>query len=172
VRSCSPLTCPCAQRYGIEKGTLSDTELASVVGSLGLKDAAAAAACAQAVWALEAEVIRGSHASAEEMAGQLLAGRVAAGVVGPLARVCWELHGQWKGEAARTQLSLPRLRALDWRVDVKTASGGAAGVGVPSVIVQLSVEPDQVVTFEMDKETLQALLSGLGKIRSQLAGLN
>lgn len=159
------------QRYGIEKGVLSETELASVVGSLGLKDAAAAAACASAVWALEAEVIRGTHASAEDMAA-LLVGRLSAGVAGPLARVCWEVHGQWKGEAARTQLSLPRLTAVDWRVDVKTAGSGVAGVGVPSVIVQLSVEPDQVVTFEMDKETLQALLSGLGKIRSQLSGLN
>ncbi len=87
------------------------------------------------------------------------------------ARICWSLHGDWKAEAVRNQLSLPRLKSVDWRVDVKTASGHAGGIGVPSVIVQLRVEPDQVISFEMDKETLQALLQGLGKIRSQLSGL-
>ncbi len=142
-----------------------------MAGSLGLQDAAAARACAEAVWALEQLVIRGTYESAEQMAG-LVAGRASQNVTAAVGRICWELHGQWKSEAARTQLSLPRLRGVDWRVDVKTASSGAAGLGVPAVIVQVTVEPDQVVTFEMDKETLQALLSGLGKIRSQLAGLN
>ncbi len=142
-----------------------------MAGSLGLKDASVARGCAEAVWALEQLVIRGTHDSAEQMAALAAPGRVSQNVAAAAGRICWELHGQWKAEAARTQLSLPRLRGVDWRVDVKTASSGAAGLGVPAVIVQLSVEPDQVVTFEMDKETLQALLSGLGKIRSQLAGL-
>jgi hypothetical protein len=181
------------KRYGMEKSRLSETELGNIVASLGVKDLASSARLADSVWFLEEQVIRGSFASIEDV-GALVVGKISNSVAGAgakrsrkkkkkkkkkkkcfcfflVARICWGLHGEWKAEAARSQLSLPRLQSVDWRVDVKTASGHAGGMGVPSVIVQLRVEPDQVVSFEMDKETLQALLSGLGKIRSQLSGL-
>jgi hypothetical protein len=116
-------------------------------------------------------VIKGSFASLEEM-GALVVGKVADQVAVGVTRICWEYQGQWKAESVRSQLSLPKLESIDWRVDVNTASNHAAGLGVPSVIVQLKVEPEEVVAFEMDKETLTALLSGLGKIRNQLGALN
>jgi hypothetical protein len=44
-------------------------------------------------------------------------------------------------------------------------------LGIPAVVMQLKVD-DRTVAFEMDKETLQAMLTGLGKIRDQLNKIN
>lgn len=128
--------------------------------------AASHAQCCDAAWRLIEETIRGAH-TVESIAG-LLAGSVPAQLASVLASVCAELQGQWKVDAIKSTVAVPRLVGVDWRVDVKTASSHAAGMGIPAVIMQLKVEGDRVVTMEMDKETLQAMLSGLGKIRDQL----
>ena len=77
---------------------------------------------------------------------------------------------QWTGEALRwSQLSLPKLQQFKWRLDVQTASSSVSGAGRPAVLVQLLLEGDKTVTFEMDPQTLAALLSGLDKIKAQLS---
>jgi hypothetical protein len=162
------------KRYGLEKASASDGELASIVASLGLADPASAKACCERAAGLVQEVVRGSFVSLEQLAAVTGRHTSDAAVAQALAQIIQELQGGWKAVTVSTQVSLPRLKSVDWRVDVKTASSHAAGMGVPSVIVAMQVEggKESTVVFEMDKETLSALLSGLGKIRNQLAGLN
>ena len=78
------------KRYGLEKSRLSGAELGHVVSSLGVKDAAAAAKLADAVWLLEEQVIRGSFASVEEV-GALVVGKVS----NPVA-AAGEKQRRWK----------------------------------------------------------------------------
>lgn len=162
------------KRYVQEKGNASDGELASMVASLGLADASAAKSCCEVAARLVQEVVRGSFGSLEQLQTVVQRHTSDAAVAQALARIVMELQGGWKAGSVSSQVSLPRLKSVDWRVDVKTASSHAAGMGVPSVIVEMQVEggKESTVAFEMDKETLSALLSGLGKIRNQLAGLN
>jgi hypothetical protein len=111
-------------------------------------------------------VVRGTYMAPEGIAG-LLAGSVPAPLATTLANLCFAQQASWKGEAIKHTVSVPKLVGVDWRVDVKTASTHASGLGVPSVVMKLVVD-EKTVVFEMDKETLQAMLSGLGKIRDQL----
>lgn len=127
--------------------------------------------CCAASWRLIEEVIRGSYTQ-EGIAGLLTAsGTVPADLANAIAAACDAMQGQWKAEALKSTVSVPKLVGVDWRVDVKTASSHAASLGMPAVVMQLKVE-DRVVAFEMDKETLQAMLTGLGKIRDQLNKVN
>ncbi len=87
------------------------------------------------MWRLIDETIRGAH-TVESIAG-LLAGSVPAQLASVVASVCADLQGQWKAEAIKSTVSVPRLVGVDWRVDVKTASSHAAGLGIPAVIMQL-----------------------------------
>ncbi|KAL6063451.1 sodium ion transport [Balamuthia mandrillaris] len=84
---------------------------------------------------------------------------------------------QWRKEAIANQISLPKYRDVDWRIDLKSASERAR-MNAPTVLVQLKVEATptvvgetpslQNVTFELDSATLETMLEGLGKIRDQL----
>lgn len=123
-----------------------------------------------AAWRLIEEVIRGTYTQ-EGIAGILTGGSMSAEVAGAIAAAMDALQGQWKAEAIKSTVSVPKLVGVDWRVDVKAASSHAASLGMPAVVMQLKVE-DKVVAFEMDKETLQAMLTGLGKIRDQLNKVN
>ena len=86
---------------------------------------------------------------------------------------------EWRESAIQTQPSLPKLREMDWRVDLTTASDQMMRMNVPSVVVQLKVEgarthvdqPDntQNITFELNRESLETILEGLGQIRDQLS---
>ena len=88
--------------------------------------------------------------------------------------------------------SLPRLQGFDWRVDVRSASDSVARMAVPSVIVQMDVQKqrmgkpteddnngeqqqqqqqNRVVTFELNRETLETMLDGLIFVRDQLASI-
>lgn len=124
------------------------------------------AQCCEALWRLIETVVRGTLNV--EAVGVLLKDSVTPPLAQALATVCAEQQGAWKADAIRGTVSVPKLQGVNWRVDVKTASSHAAGLGLPTVIMQLQVEPGRTVAFEMDKETLQAMLSGLGKIRDQL----
>ena len=139
-----------------------------------LPDAGAARRCCEAAAALAAAAVREEGGEEEALAALARAHCSEAEVAAALAALLARLAPAWRAEAAGRQTGLPRLRSLEWRVDVKTASSHAGGMGVPGVIVQMNIDggPEEVVAFEMDKETLSALLSGLGKIRNQLAGLN
>mmetsp|Transcript_47753 Transcript_47753/g.120209 ORF Transcript_47753/g.120209 Transcript_47753/m.120209 type:complete len:227 (+) Transcript_47753:3-683(+) len=85
---------------------------------------------------------------------------------------------QWRSTAISSQLSLPKLESMDWRVDVQSSSESLSRMAVPSVFVELRMcdsnvsrasEPKrETVTFEMTQDTLAAMLDGLGKIREQL----
>jgi len=98
-----------------------------------------------------------------------------------------------------SQISLPRLEEINWRVDVKSASDLIGQMSVPTVLVEMQVRPTQPlapschlanearmreqirdgdlppakqvrkVQFELSKEGLQTVLEGLGKIRDQLS---
>lgn len=86
--------------------------------------------------------------------------------------------------------SLPRLQGFDWRIDVRSASDSVARMAVPSVIVQMDVQKQRmgkqnvgdekeggengnsrVVTFELNRETLETMLDGLIFVRDQLASI-
>ena len=80
-----------------------------------------------------------------------------------------------------TQIGLPKLVDMKWRVDLSTASNVIQKMSAPGVVIQLNVQnPSRVVgvmpkteqvNFEMDKETLSTMLKGLSKIRDQLASI-
>eukprot|EP00128_Syssomonas_multiformis_P006745 Colp12_sorted_trinity150504_noHs@19412 len=89
----------------------------------------------------------------------------------------------WKTALGKTSLSLPRLVNFDWRVDVKAASNVSTRMSVPTAILQLQVEDSALgesdlemvgvksVSFELNRETLDTMLDGLGKIQDQLASI-
>ena len=78
-----------------------------------------------------------------------------------------------------SQVSIPRLTGVDWRIDVKTASDSLTRMAVPTCLVDLQVQgvPSrrgelagmQHGAFEMNRESLGAMLDGLSKIRDQLS---
>ncbi|KAI5100256.1 COMM domain-containing protein 9, partial [Silurus meridionalis] len=85
-------------------------------------------------------------------------------------------------------VSLPQLRDLEWRVDMKTASDSVSRMAVPTCILNMKVRrtarqtPAHVqcrgkvpnessVTVELSKETLDTMLDGLGRIRDQLSAV-
>eukprot|EP00164_Ancoracysta_twista_P010291 GFYU01015471.1.p1 GENE.GFYU01015471.1~~GFYU01015471.1.p1 ORF type:complete len:203 (+),score=55.02 GFYU01015471.1:28-609(+) len=84
----------------------------------------------------------------------------------------------WKEASVRSQVSLPKLVDSDYRIDIKSSSNHIARMAVPTVLVDLKVQEtptssNQVpgesnVVFELNKETLDTMLSGLGRIRDQL----
>jgi hypothetical protein len=88
---------------------------------------------------------------------------------------------EWGGQVLHSQVSLPRLQELDWRLDLKSASDSMHRMNVPTVLVQLKVKdtPNRLgeepttsnIVFEMSKEALETMLEGLGQIRDQLSGL-
>eukprot|EP00028_Trichosphaerium_sp_Am-I-7-wt_P012980 CAMPEP_0168509700 /NCGR_PEP_ID=MMETSP0405-20121227/957_1 /TAXON_ID=498012 /ORGANISM="Trichosphaerium sp, Strain Am-I-7 wt" /LENGTH=123 /DNA_ID=CAMNT_0008527259 /DNA_START=241 /DNA_END=612 /DNA_ORIENTATION=- len=86
-----------------------------------------------------------------------------------------------RADGARNQVSLPKLKNVDWRVDVISATSASsenAKKNVPTVIVQLEVEslpthvskpPEmQNINFEMDRGMLDLVLQNLSKIQTQL----
>ncbi|KAL9644163.1 hypothetical protein ABK040_005627 [Willaertia magna] len=87
----------------------------------------------------------------------------------------------WREQGINTQISLPKLIDMKWRVDISTASHVITKMSAPSVVVQLNVQhpsgtkqlmgPTQQVNFEMNRETLSTMLKGFGKIRDQLASI-
>eukprot|EP01125_Pyxidicula_operculata_P000653 TRINITY_DN10649_c0_g1_i1.p1 TRINITY_DN10649_c0_g1~~TRINITY_DN10649_c0_g1_i1.p1 ORF type:complete len:205 (-),score=38.55 TRINITY_DN10649_c0_g1_i1:117-731(-) len=99
----------------------------------------------------------------------------------------------WREESIRSQVSLPRLRNIDWRIDIKSASDQIIRMSVPTVIVQLQVDetlknvsqqnlesnnedsqlsstssPSRNIHFELSKDALEIMLEGLEQIRKQL----
>eukprot|EP00049_Salpingoeca_infusionum_P022923 m.9570 g.9570 ORF g.9570 m.9570 type:complete len:193 (-) comp5467_c0_seq1:370-948(-) len=87
----------------------------------------------------------------------------------------------WNEQAIVDQTSLPKLVDFDWRVDVKVSSDDVARMSMPTTIVNMKVNdpPTKVgqapststVSFEVNKETLETMLDGLGRIRDQLSAV-
>lgn len=91
-------------------------------------------------------------------------------------------HGEhWNAQAVESQISLPKLVDMKWRVDLKTASQSMQRMQAPVVMVQLNtqhpprhrdrLERPETVTFEMNHETLSIMLQGMQRIREQLGSI-
>jgi len=88
---------------------------------------------------------------------------------------------EWRESCAFSQCSLPHLKSLDWRIDVKRASEQMTSMSIPTVLVQLQIEkqPQKIsepmnidfVNFELNKQTLQTMIDGLQQIKEQLTSL-
>jgi hypothetical protein len=66
---------------------------------------------------------------------------------------------------------LPRLKDTDWRVDVRVSSSEVERLPrIPRAILQLTTT-EETHMLELGKESVQAMLEGLGKIKEQLESL-
>uniref|UniRef100_A0A8C8RT30 COMM domain containing 9 n=1 Tax=Pelusios castaneus TaxID=367368 RepID=A0A8C8RT30_9SAUR len=98
-----------------------------------------------------------------------------------LTKIILENVSIWRNEAQSNQISLPRLVDMDWRVDIKTSSDSIGRMAVPTCLLQLKIQEDatlcgdspviSAVTVELNKETLDTMLDGLGRIRDQLSAV-
>ncbi|NXG44781.1 COMD9 protein, partial [Psilopogon haemacephalus] len=98
-----------------------------------------------------------------------------------LTKIILENISAWKNEAQESQISLPRLVDMDWRVDIQTSSESISRMAVPTCLLQLKIQEDvalcgnspvvSALTVELSKETLDTMLEGLGRIRDQLSAV-
>ncbi|XP_076200489.1 COMM domain-containing protein 9 isoform X2 [Aptenodytes patagonicus] len=98
-----------------------------------------------------------------------------------LTKIILENVTAWRNEAQASQISLPRLADMDWRVDIKTSSDSISRMAVPTCLLQLKIQEDvalcgnspvlSALTVELSKETLDTMLEGLGRIRDQLSAV-
>ncbi|NWX25446.1 COMD9 protein, partial [Notiomystis cincta] len=98
-----------------------------------------------------------------------------------LTKIILEHISAWRSEAQASQISLPRLVDMDWRVDIKTSSDSIVRMAVPTCLLQLKIQEDaalcgnnpvvSALTVELSKETLDTMLEGLGRIRDQLSAV-
>lgn len=95
-----------------------------------------------------------------------------------LATLIIRLLPQWRAKQIEHQVGLPKLQAIDWRIDIKTASELNQQMSVPALLVQLTVEEEskkseesQLIHFELTPATLDSMLEGLTKIRTQLGAI-
>ncbi|XP_061466780.1 COMM domain-containing protein 9 [Rhineura floridana] len=98
-----------------------------------------------------------------------------------LTKIILENVSAWRNEALASQISLPRLVDMDWRVDIKTSSDNISRMAVPTCLLQLKIQEDAVLcgndfptsalTVELNKQTLDTMLDGLGRIRDQLSAV-
>ncbi|KAJ8417006.1 hypothetical protein AAFF_G00282330 [Aldrovandia affinis] len=95
-----------------------------------------------------------------------------------ITKILLEHSPVWRNEALASQISLPQLVDMDWRVDMKTASDSVSRMAVPTCLVHMKVQdplalgggdPVSTVTVELSRETLDTMLDGLGRIRDQLS---
>lgn len=84
----------------------------------------------------------------------------------------------WQQEAANHQVSLPKLKGFDWRIDIKSGSDTVTRLQVPTCLLELKASKSELVSdqgklhnLEMTKENLDTMLLGLNKIREQLSSL-
>uniref|UniRef100_A0A8C4Z441 COMM domain-containing protein n=1 Tax=Gadus morhua TaxID=8049 RepID=A0A8C4Z441_GADMO len=94
-----------------------------------------------------------------------------------ITKILLELSPAWRSEAIQTHISLPQLKAFDWRVDMVTSSDSVSRMAVPSCLLTntslkasmcVCLGEDRVVV-ESSRETLDTMLDGLGRLRQQLA---
>ncbi|KAG7324246.1 hypothetical protein KOW79_012262 [Hemibagrus wyckioides] len=97
-----------------------------------------------------------------------------------ITKILLEQSVTWRNEALSSQISLPRLTDLEWRVDMKMASDSVSRMAVPTCILHMKIQDggntssstsESSVTVELSKETLDTMLDGLGRIRDQLSAV-
>ncbi|XP_032081806.1 COMM domain-containing protein 9 isoform X2 [Thamnophis elegans] len=96
-----------------------------------------------------------------------------------VTKILLENVATWRNEAQASQISLPRLVDMDWRVDIKTSSDNISKMAIPTCLLQLKIQEDaglcgndfatSALTVELNKQTLDTMLDGLGRIRDQLS---
>ncbi|KAL7992288.1 COMM domain-containing protein 9 isoform X2 [Crotalus tigris] len=96
-----------------------------------------------------------------------------------VTKIILENISAWRNEAQASQISLPRLVDMDWRVDIKTSSDNISKMAIPTCLLQLKIQEDaglcgnnfatSALTVELNKQTLDTMLDGLGRIRDQLS---
>ena len=64
---------------------------------------------------------------------------VSASVKETVSKILTHYLPQWREASLQSQVSLPRLQNIDWRIDIKSASNEMSRMSVPTVIVQLGV---------------------------------
>ncbi|XP_043119206.1 COMM domain-containing protein 9 isoform X2 [Puntigrus tetrazona] len=97
-----------------------------------------------------------------------------------ITKIILENSVAWRNEALSSQISLPKLVDLEWRVDMKTASDSLSRMAVPTCLLQMKLQDtpcisgspsESTVTMELSKETLDTMIDGLGRIRDQLSAV-
>nr|XP_056707898.1 COMM domain-containing protein 9 [Euleptes europaea] len=98
-----------------------------------------------------------------------------------LTKIILENLSAWRNEVQASQISLPRLIDMDWRVDIKTSSDSVSRMAVPTCLLQLKIQEDaalcgndlatSALTIELNKQTVDTMLDGLGRIRDQLSAV-
>lgn len=106
---------------------------------------------------------------------------------------------QWYSRYFISLVSLPRLVDFDWKVNIKSSSDSVSRMAAPTCLVQMNVRPRpytytppdkrywrqvqsnpestkemanvRSINVEFNKETLETMLDGLGKIRDQLSSV-
>uniref|UniRef100_A0A8C5RL81 COMM domain containing 9 n=1 Tax=Laticauda laticaudata TaxID=8630 RepID=A0A8C5RL81_LATLA len=96
-----------------------------------------------------------------------------------VTKIILENVAAWRNEAQASQISLPRLVDMDWRVDIKTSSDNISKMAIPTCLLQLKIQEDaglcgndfatSALIVELNKQTLDTMLDGLGRIRDQLS---
>jgi hypothetical protein len=87
----------------------------------------------------------------------------------------------WRDAAISSRVSLPRYLDVDWTLNIQKSSSEVTNLNIPSLLVELSVEPTphstetptsiEKVSFELSREALETVLDGLGRIRDQLGAM-
>lgn len=96
-----------------------------------------------------------------------------AGYHAQLKELLLKLADETRGELQREcdLPELPRLKDIDWRVDVRVSSSEVERLPrIPRAIIQLTTT-EETHTLELGKESIQVMLEGLGKIKEQLESL-
>jgi len=98
-----------------------------------------------------------------------------------LSKLIAQNMNNFREQTSNNTTAPPKLVDFDWRVDLKTSSGHLSRMRVPTIFLSLSLssQPDQVgqvpdvnnYQLELSKQALGTMLSGLEKIREQLAGM-
>ena len=96
-----------------------------------------------------------------------------------LVQIVMSKLSMWRQSAASQRVSLPQLVSFVWRVDLKASSEHMNNMAVPVAMLNLKVREQptradeipgiRTAQFEMSKETVQTVLTGLGNIRDQLS---
>lgn len=79
------------------------------------------------------------------------------------------------------RVSLPNLIDIDWHVNMIKSSHAVKSIEIPSVVLQLDIADipmhvnqlpmQKKIHVELNKESLDTMLEGLGKIRDQLSAM-
>ncbi|XP_051578703.1 COMM domain-containing protein 9 [Myxocyprinus asiaticus] len=97
-----------------------------------------------------------------------------------ITKILLENSVSWRNEALSSQISLPKLVDMEWRVDMKTSSDSLSRMAVPTCLLQMKLQDspcingspsESRVTVELSRETLDTMIDGLGRIRDQLTAV-